>query len=302
MHIRSRAAAAISDLIIGILSLIAEWFLLGRYGWAAVRFFPTWVLFLSAVYFLSAALLITLRSKRDPNRKPYPMFEGMILMGFLLISGTAIASLSDGFILPKMDLWLIWLLCAGLPILVFADWLFFARKGYWHPMAPFYWTGLPLTYAAAMILTAEFLPDFTTWLYPLEFLNYYEFGLWDTLGWLTVISLLVLVTGYALYLLDLIMSGRLSKYIVLPHIQTVLVDEYGRPISQAEEKNATAVTDANLGRYDSPDRINKSEQKASNASQPEKSKSPKTPPKTINQNSIATSNSKKRKQKSSHTK
>lgn len=252
MYIRSRAAAAISDLIIGILSLIAEWYLLGRYGWTALRFFPTWVLFLSAVYFLSAALLITLRSHRDPNRKPYPMLEGMILMGFLLICGMAIASSADGFVLPRLDSWLIWLMCAGLPILIFFDWLFFAKKGHWQVMYPFYWLALPITYAATMILTAEFLPDFTTWLYPLDFLDYYNFGLWEMIGWIIVISLLVLIVGYVLYLMDFIMSGKLGNYIVLPHIQTILIDENGNPIKPevAEPK------DNNLGRYDTLDQLN----------------------------------------------
>lgn len=278
MYIRSRAAAAISDLVIGILSLVAEWFLLGRYGWAALRFFPTWVLFLSAVYFLSAALLITLRSKRDPNRKPCPMLEGMILCGFLLISGTAIASSVDGFALPKLDFWLIWLLCAGLPILIFADWLVFAKKGYWQIMYPFYWLALPITYAATMVVTAEYLPTFTTWLYPLDFLNYHESGLWEMLGWLLVVSMLVLIVGYILYLLDFATSGKLAKYIVLPHIQTILIDENGNPIQ--------------------PEALPKSKDTTTNhASSSTSVPKPQTSPRIINQDSTATAATKKRHRK-----
>lgn len=276
MYIRSRAAAAISDLVIGILSLVAEWYLLGRYGWAAFRFFPTWVLFLSAVYFLSAALLITLRPKRDPGRKPWPMLEGMIFIGFLLMGGTAIASSLDDFALPRLDLWLIWLLCAGLPILIFTDWLLFAKKGRWQITYPLYWLALPITYATTMIVTAESLPSFTTWLYPLELLNYREFGLWNMIGWIVVISMLVLIAGYVFYALDFIMSGRLSKYIVLPHIQTILVDEHGNPIEPEVPQSTPA---------EKP------------SAKPSMSQ-PKTPPRIINQDSTVNPATSKRPKKS----
>lgn len=197
-------------------------------------------------------------------------------MGFLLICGMAIASSVDGFVLPRLDLWLVWLICAGLPILIFFDWLFFAKKGHWQVMYPFYWLALPITYAAAMIFTADFLPEFTTWLYPLDLFDYRNFGLWEMLGWIIVISLLILSVGYILYLMDFIMSGKLGKYIVLPHIQTILVDEHGNPIKPAAEPK-----DDNLGRYDSPDPINHQ-------------RTPKKP-KIINQDSSNTAASKPKK-------
>ncbi len=242
MYIRKRAAAAISSLIIGAIALACEWYILGRYGWSSLRLFPTWLLFLSSVYFLSCALIITVGRKHDPGRKPCPMLDGMILMGFLLASSAAIFSSLYEVYMPRLDEWLVWVICLVLPVLILLDWALFAQKGRWRAIDPFYWLALPICYAATMVFTAELMPSTETWRYPLELLDYSNFGVWNMLEWLLLVIVLDLTVGYALFLIDFTISGKLAKKIVLPHLQTVLVDEHGHPIAEvpAPSANPTA--------------------------------------------------------------
>ena len=93
MYIRSKPVVALYKLVIGILALSTGWFLLGKYSWTAFRLFPTWVLLLAAIYYLFSTLVITLNRKRDVGKSLCPMLEGMIIMGFVLISGMALDSL-----------------------------------------------------------------------------------------------------------------------------------------------------------------------------------------------------------------
>lgn len=235
MYIKKKTVTVFYELIIGIISLIAEWYLLGRYGWSALRAFPTWALFLSAVYFLSSALFITV-SPKDPGKKPCPMLEGMILMAFILMSGMAIVSSAYSFYLPELDEWIIWLVCAVLPLMILIDWALFTKKGRWRVMYPFYWLAMPIFYASTMIFTANFLPNSAIWRYPLELFDYQTFGLWDALGWIFVVILLDLAIGYILYIIDFALSGKLAHKIVLPHLRTIVVDEKGNEIIETKNK------------------------------------------------------------------
>lgn len=230
---------------LGALSLVLEWCLMVQYGWAAFRLFPTWVLLISAIYFLFSALMIALNEKRDFNKNYCPMLEGMVLLNLCLMSGVAIASAANSFYLPELPMWLVIFICVILPLAVLADWIVFVKKGRWRVMAPFYWVALPICYVATMIFTAEINPDLEL-LYPFEALNYLEFGLFEMFGWFLVAALLELVIGYGFFLLDFAASGKLAKKIVLPHLRTVVVNEDGTTTmipSDKEEPQDAAKTE-----------------------------------------------------------
>lgn len=230
MYIQNKPAAAGYKLIVGALALVLEWYILSQYGVTALRLFPTWVLFIAAIYFLSSALILALSERRFVGKSPCPMVEGMLIIAFFLIGAAAWASATYQFYLPELDGWVIWLVSLVLPILTLFDWLLFVKKGGWHIMMPFYGLALPAIYVATMIFTAEILPEATELLHPLQILNLREFGLWSAIYQLTAVAILVVIFGYILYTVDFIMSGKLSRHIVLPHLKEVDVDEDGNEI------------------------------------------------------------------------
>ncbi len=240
MYIKNRPATIASKIIITVLSLSVTWYLLGAFGWDAFRLFPTWVSSLSTLYFLGSALFLLLGRKRVPGKNPCPMLEGMIICGFLLMTGLALTSLFTGSYLPHLDHWLIWLLCDILPLLTLADWAVFCKKGRFRPMYPFYWLALPICYAAAMLLSAAWLSKRTPLRYPLIQLDYLHYGIWGMFIWILLVSISVLAGGYLLYLIDFALSGKLAKRIVLPHI--VVVEEEGLDNSNSSSGNSDAPT------------------------------------------------------------
>ncbi len=225
MYISRRIVTVAYKLIVGTLALGLGWYYLGVNGLDALRLFPTWILFLTAIYYISSALILALNAKRNPRHNYCPMLEGMIIMGYFLMSGLALASATYGFRLPELPVWLIVLLCVLLPVLTFLDWAIFAQKGRWRPMGPFYWCALPVCYAATMIFTAELMPRDEAMRYPLEILDFANFGLFEMVGWMLVVLILDLSVGYILFLADFALSGKLARKIVLPHIRTVVIED-----------------------------------------------------------------------------
>lgn len=237
MYIRNKPAAACYKLLLGMVSLVLAWYLLSQHGYAAFRIFPTWVLLLSAPYFLVCAAILALNVRKFNGKNPIPVVEGILILAFWLMSGVAYASLKSHFYLPPLDGWLTWLLCLVLPILVTLDWALFAKKGRWHVMMPFYGLALPTSYMATMMFTADFLPSTTEFRYPLEMFDVWNFDLWSMFRYTAAVAALILIAGYILYLIDFALSGKLAKYIVLPHLRLVEVDENGQEIpSQPKSK------------------------------------------------------------------
>lgn len=258
MYIRSKPVVALYKLLIGILALSTGWFVLGKYSWTAFRLFPTWVLLLAAIYYLFSTLVITLNRKRDVGKSLCPMLEGMIIMGFVLISGMALDSLMRMAPLPVLDTWVVVMAAIILPILTVLDWALFVKKGRWRPMNPIYWLALPVCYAATMLFTAELLPsDITDLAYPLPMLDYRSYGLWEMLLFMLIITLIELSLGYILYILDFALSGKLAKNIVLPHIRVVEVDANGNELIMENED----VSNLNRSQSKEQDRL---EQKVAN--------------------------------------
>lgn len=238
MYIQSKPIAAFYKLFLGASALALEWRLLAEYGLSALRLFPTWVLFAVAIYFLSSALIIALSRRRFSGKNLCPIIEGMIIMAFLLISGIGLASSKYQFYLPSLPQWQVWSICLVLPILTLLDWLLFVKKGRWSIMMPFYGLALPVVYVAAIIFTAEMLPDATELLYPLEAFNLRDFGVWLSIRYAVVIVIVMLLFGYILYIVDFALSGKLAKHIVLPHLKVIDLDQEIEKATSAPVENA----------------------------------------------------------------
>lgn len=225
MYIQSRTASACYKLLIGLLATVGLWLSLLNFGLSAWRLFSTYILALTAVYYLLSALIITLRRNHPVGKPLYASLDGGLIVCFALMMGTTVTYRLQNLYLPGAEGWHAALIYFVLPFLVLTDWLLFTRKGAWRPMEPTYWLAGPAMYCSAMILTAEYLSPYTKWLYPLEFMNYLANGITELIEWLLMLIILVLICGYSLVLVDFVMSGKLSKYIVLPRIKTIPLDD-----------------------------------------------------------------------------
>lgn len=224
MHIRSKALAVSSKIVLSLICICGIVAMFINYNEQAWRAFSTWVLILGTLYFLGSTIWLLLR-KRDSGLILCPMLDGMVLSGLILVIIAKFVYPDTLDYTSELDGWLIILLNIVLPILVLLDWLIFAQKGRWRTSEPFYWLALPVTYAATMILTAEFMPETAAMRYPLSFLDYRDATLGVMTGWLLIFGLLELSASYFLVVVDSLMSGKISRRIVLPRIKTVLVED-----------------------------------------------------------------------------
>ncbi len=241
MYIQNKPLAASFKLFIGAAALILEWYLLSQYGTVALRLFPTWVLFGTAVYYLSSALILALSENRLVGKSICPVINGMLIISiFTLAGGATLVLVANNFQMPDSSGWVVLILSLIFLVLTLLDWLFFVKKGRWQVMMPFYGLALPVTYAATIIFTAEMLPSTAEFLYPLELFNFHDFGIWPAACLMIAACTLILIFGYILYILDFIMSGKLAKYVVLPHLKVIEVDEDGQEIVEREIPTVTS--------------------------------------------------------------
>ena len=226
MRIQKSYVAGGYRLIIGLMALdalSAQFAVLGQNAW---RLFDTWTILLSAVYFCLMAVM-TFGGWRQSNRGRMlcPMLYGMIITGNIGAMALWIVFHANG--LP----WLggayggVFVLDFLVPILTVFDWLIFSRKGDFRVYYPLYWLTLPLIFMAGMIVTSQWLPASNPLRFPYEFLNYHVVGIDQMVWWGVIISVLMLALGYGIMVLDFAMSGRLGKYIVLPKIKTIIIEE-----------------------------------------------------------------------------
>lgn len=223
MYIHYRPASACYKLAISIVATILIWCIFASFGWSALRLFPVWVLLLTSAYYLVNAAFIGFNQRRDPGRLLCPMLEGMLIVSYFFMLGMAAASYFLQFSLPLLNSIIVGIICGIMPVMTLLDWILFSKKGRWHVMGPFYWLALPVCYAATMIFTASFLPNTDVLKYPLAMFNYVAFDPLTALWCAILISIIVLIAGYALYLIDFTISGQLAKKVVLPHL--VVVDD-----------------------------------------------------------------------------
>jgi len=222
MRIESKFFSIVMKVLIGGLSLVVFWVSLVLFGTTVWRLFFTWILLLAGAYYLITAAILVL-SERPCDYTPCPMLVGLILINFLLISLTSFA-----FAATHQDIVLLSSLPAAilygtLPVLVLADWLLFTRKGHWHAIYPFYWLAPSIIYAAFIVLTAATSSSISL-AYPLAFLDWQNFGFSNFCTFLLIFAILILATGYLFILFDGLISGKIAKYIVLPHIKTIEED------------------------------------------------------------------------------
>lgn len=232
MYIRNKLVSSFYKLSLGLISVYGFWMTLASFGATAWRLFSTWALMIGVIYFCISALILALSSKRESGDTPCPMLEGALIVAFLLQAVTAIACAINDEYFPGLSGFVAVLAYYILPVLTLLDWCLFNKKGLWRAIDPFYWLALPLSYSAMIILTANMLPSSANLLYPVAFLDYNTYGLWEMLGWLALIGLLILIFGYILILLDAFMGGVIAKHIVLPRIRTVTVDDEGEPLDE----------------------------------------------------------------------
>lgn len=245
MYIERKAFSVFYKILLGLLSVLGLCMIVSQFRDVSWRIFATWVLALASVYFLSAGLILAFSKKRRSGENPFPMVEGMVIIGLLLTSITTIIFFFTGTFSATVFGWAAGLIYATLPILALTDWLFFAKKGRFRAIDPFYWLAFPLVYASIMLASAEFSPNNIVDLrYPLDFLNYTENGLYEMLGWLIIFGILILTFGYLLVLIDAFASGAVGRHIVLPRIKTVIIEEKPpklKPLPpRADEKPAVA--------------------------------------------------------------
>ena len=216
-------------MFIGVLALVSFWISISEFGSLAWRLLSTYVTLAMAIYFLLAALVIALSKTRDTGMIPCPMFEGMVIVTLSVLCVAMIICHLQGIAVPSASGWHASLLYFVLPFLVLSDWVIFTKKGQWQIGYPLYWLSPLVIYAALIILTSSNFADGDFFQYPVAFLNFYENGLGNLLVWVALIAVLTLAYGYTLFLIDATASGKISKYIVLPHIKTIVINEDADP-------------------------------------------------------------------------
>lgn len=247
MYIKHKLASAFYKLSLGLISLYGFWATISSFGANAWRFFSTWALIVGAIYYCLTALILTLSNKRKAGDSPSAMFEGMIIVACVIQGAATIScNISDEY-LPGLSGFPAVVAYYVLPILALLDWCLFNKKGQWRAIDPFYWIALPLSYSAMIILTANMLPSSAPLRYPIPFLDYNSYGLWEMLGWLAFIGLLILIFGYILVLLDAFMGGVIAKHIVLPHIRTVsIADEETSEAVESDKEDSELLSEESL--------------------------------------------------------
>ena len=56
-------------------------------------------------------------------------------------------------------------------------------------------------------------------------MNYHALGVDRLIWWGLIIVVVVLALGYTIMLLDFVLSGKVSQYIVVPKIKTIVIEE-----------------------------------------------------------------------------
>lgn len=225
MYIKTRVVTVVFRLSISALSAFASWLLFHIFGNEAWRLFSTWLMLIAAAYYFCLAFFPAFSKRRDSGRVFCPTLQGAIIIsGMVLAVFRLIFSMVDMRVagLEGIGMLLVNLI---LPTMFLLDWLLFTKKGRWRPVEPFYWLALLVCYGMWVLLSAEFMNADAKLRYPYGFLDFNVTGIDFMLLWFLVLAVVVLALGYVCVALDFVMSGDLSKYVVLPHIKTIVIEE-----------------------------------------------------------------------------
>lgn len=225
MYIPNRILATCYRLITAAISGLAVFFIVHGYGVLALRLFPTWVALIAAVYFLSSGVATYFSVHRKFSQAICPTLQGALLISGFTLLVLHVICLSYGISLPSSSGLIGTLVNFILPLLFLFDWLLFSEKGFWRPIDPFYWLVLPVSFIAVslIIIHLSSVTDNERFVYP--FLDYAAIGLDTMLWYFGIAATLILIFGYLCFILDFATSGRLGKYIVLPKIKTIVIEE-----------------------------------------------------------------------------
>ncbi len=221
MYISLRTTTIIYKAALGFLSVLGVWVSFATFDSAAWRVFLTWILIISAIYYIMSTLIFLLNKKRRASDTPCPMLEGMIIVSLVLCGVTAVTCFANEIEHPMITGLMAALVYVTLPILTIGGWLLFSKKGAWHLISPFYWLALPLTYVGFILFSAEVSSANLDMPYPLPFLDYQNYDLANLFTWLLFFAVIILVFSYVLVVIDVIMGGQVAKNIVLPRIKTL---------------------------------------------------------------------------------
>lgn len=191
----------------------------------AWRLFATWSLFLTAAYFLISAVKTAFYLEDGESAIFCPMWQGLVLISNLILLVAQFFASVQQVTVPGLAHGEAFLICGILPVLVLLDWMLMSPKGKWRPSYPFDWLTFPIVYVAGIYITAKMRLADGGLIYPYSFLNPELSSLGQVIWLLIIIATLILVMGYILFVLDFIMSGRLQRYIVLPRIKTIVIEE-----------------------------------------------------------------------------
>lgn len=217
-------AASLYRLGAGIVVGAMLWMQLGDFGWEAWRLAETWILVLAVFYFVIAAIVAFWRgSHGSKNFNFCPMLQGAVITLGIGILVLWLAYQDQHLVWPGAQDNLTWFRLALVPVLAILDWVIFTKKGGWQLCYPWYWVGLVVIFACAILLTAGFVPDM--WQYPYFFLNYPVNSIEYMFWWMLLISVVTLVIGYTIVTLDYLVSGKIGERIVMPRIKTIIIEE-----------------------------------------------------------------------------
>lgn len=225
MYIHHRPAAAIFRLAIGALATIGVGLQFVTLGDAAWRLFSTWVMILTAIYYIVLSLISALRTRRSLGKQNSPIFEGALITANSMILIGVICFLNLGWSVPGVNGVGGILVHFIIPLMTLLDYALFCRKGRFQFVYPFDWLVLPIVFSALILISALNRNNTIQLAIPYPFLDYATLGFENFAISLTIIALLVLIFGYSLFLVDFALSGKLAKRIVLPKLKAVLVDD-----------------------------------------------------------------------------
>ncbi len=230
MYIRNHLANVVDKFAIVIIAASGLWLEFATFGDQAWRLLDVWFLLVTAVYY-GVNGLYSLIQKTWQGKMICPMLNGMVVTAGLGLLVARIAGATGTIDILGLEGFGCFLVNFLLPIGVFLDWLILVKKGTWHPVDPWYWLGLMLSYAGMIILTARSAGGLV---YPYSFLDYTHIGIDTMVWWIALVSLIILVIGYSLFLLDFALSGAVHRYIVLPKIKTIIIEEEIEDIERAD--------------------------------------------------------------------
>lgn len=244
MYIKSRPIALAYRGLVALLSVVATWSLFVMLGSSAWRLFITWAVLFSSVYYVSSTLFAAVfGGRKGGGWTPAPTWQLATLIAFGLVTTEGLMGEGVSEVHGQIGL----LIRSILPVLVLGDWLVFSKKGQFRVVDPWYSLALPACYAAWILMSAA--DTKMTWAYPYQNFEIAAVGVPTMLSWLELLAVIILLVGYIVYMVDFALSGKLSKYIVMPKIKLIEIPDdepADSDVKQLESQPAESVKEKTI--------------------------------------------------------